>query len=242
MPRILHTLRTAAGMLAKWVALNFARLFFWVLLTAAAFGAAMGLATYALVRGQSPTCQIVAGLICGLGVVLVALIAGAALAVTKTLENWVAATNLGPMVSQALFAQTLGVSDKRPEGKTELAKSLQGATVGEVRRRLKAAFAEVFATKSLDRWLPASGRWLASRVVNTAGSLAARAAIDHLPGAPADETPIDLLRLRDQMGDEIERRATGFVTLRARLTALAVLIAGGVIILLLVLVVSRLLM
>ena len=239
MPAMTRVLRTSAGYAATWLLHNLARFLFWWFAVAVAFGGITGAATYALVREETNSCQIASAVIVALGTFLVATISGAAMTATKTLEKWIAATNLGPMVSQAIFAQVLGVSDKRPEGRTELAKSLQGAKVGDVRRRLKEAFSEAFASKSLDRWLPATGKWLASKIVNTAGAAAANLALDRIPGDPEEETPIDLRRVRDDLSAEIQQQASGFVTFRSRLLASSAFLIGVVVVPVLVLAVRE---
>ncbi|MEM8864978.1 MAG: hypothetical protein AAGF31_05470, partial [Planctomycetota bacterium] len=149
-------LTTVLRPVAKWIAENVGRFVYWVLAVAVLFGGAMAAITYALVRTEGATCQILAGLIMVAGVAIISVVVGGLLTAVRTLQGWVGATGLGPTVSKTLFAQTLGVSDKRPEGKTELAKSLQGKAVGEVRERLRQAFTDVFARRELDRWLPAS--------------------------------------------------------------------------------------
>ena len=227
-------IRLAARFLTGWIVENLVRFLFWTLLVTSVFGAALGVIAYVLVKDQSTACQVTSVSVVGLGSVLFGGVAGGALAAVRSLEEWVTHLGLGPLASKAVFAETLGVSDKQPSGTTELAKSLQGATVGDAKRRLQSAFTDTFKSRSLDRWLPSTGRWLASRVLNTAGWLATRAAISQFPGSPDDDTPIDLLGLRDAMGRRIDEQAVEIVALRANAFAWGVLGIGSVLVVALV--------
>lgn len=234
MARIATRLRLAAGFVGGWLLQNLGRLLFWIVASGLLFCLIVGGIAYYLVREETTTCQTTAGVMVLIGSAIVGVISGGAFTAAKTLAGWVDGINLGPMVSKAIFAQTLGVTDKRPEGKTALAKSLQGASVGTVKETLGTAFGEIFATRALDRWLPAPGRWLASKIVNTAGRLATQQVISRLPGKPDDNAAINLVDLRNQIGEQIDGTAAGFVTFRAKLVAVAAMLLGAIVVLLLV--------
>ncbi|MEM6331608.1 MAG: hypothetical protein AAF790_15355 [Planctomycetota bacterium] len=227
MPLIPPEYRAALRFVAGWVAANLARFLAWAALVAALSGGVMGLLTYLLVREERAAVQIACGVLFAIGALVAGGVAGGLLAAVRSLAGWITDSGLGPMASRAVFAEKLGVTDKRPEGTTELAQSLHGATLGEAKRKLQDAFARVFESGSLDRWLPTQGRWLASRVLNTAGWAAARVVIGQLPGNPGDAAALDLLSLRTAVGEQIERQAIGYVALHLRRLAWGVLTFGG---------------
>lgn len=231
MARLVPLLRTGFGFLFRWLAQNILRVAGWVIGTGLLFFLGVGGLSWYLMKGEPTAAQWSAAGVVATGSVVVGLLAGLALAAVATLGAWVRGADLGGLVSKAVFSQTLSVTDRRPAGRGELAESLNGATIGEVKQRLSNSFGEVFTSGALDRWLPAQGRWLLAKIINTAAWYATRSVIDRIPGSDNDKHKIDLLSLRNEVGNEIEDRAVGFVGLRAKLFAWAVIGIGVLVVL-----------
>lgn len=231
MARVVPLTRAAIRFAGGWLLQNFLRVAGWVLGTGLLFCLVVGGISWYLMQGEPAAARWSAGAVVAIGAVVVGLLAGLALAAVATLGAWVRDADLGGLVSKAVFSQTLSVSDKRPQGRGELAESLNGATVGEVKQRLQSSFGEVFTSGILDRWLPAKGRWLLAKIINTAAWYATRGVIDRIPGSDDDKHKIDLLSLRNEVGNEIEDRAVDFIGLRAKLFAWAVIGIGVLVVL-----------
>ena len=232
MPRILPAARAIVSLLAGWLAANLLRVVGWIVATGLVFLLIVGGICWLLLRNEPASAQWTAAVLTLLATAIVGLISGAALAAVATLGAWVREADLGGLLSKAVFSQTLGVSDKRPAGRGELAESIQGATVGEVKQRLTAEFKETLTGGSLVRWLPAQGRWLLAKLVSTAAWFATLGVIDQIPGSSAEHAEINLLKLRNDIGDAIEDRAVDFVGLRAKLLAAIVAAIAATVVLL----------
>ncbi|MEM9185940.1 MAG: hypothetical protein AAGB00_05525 [Planctomycetota bacterium] len=227
-------IRTVGPPLMGWVAGHAIRVAVWVLLVGLGFGAVAAGLAWLVVRECDALALWLAGGAVLVGSAAVGVVAGTLLAGATGAREWIAGLALGPAVSRALFAETLGVTENRPRGNTPLAESLDGATVGEARRRLREAFHQAFQSRSLDRWLPSQGRWLMSRVVNGAGWIAAKAAIAQLPGDVTDEARFELLGFRDALGKTIDETATAYTVGRVRWLAWGVISLGATLTLVLV--------
>jgi hypothetical protein len=202
----------------------------------ALFAVLVGGLCYFLVR-EEPFWQLaVVSTLVALGTMLAGVVWGVRLAATETLRGWVEATGVGPMLSKVIFKQALGVSDKRPGGSSEITAELQGATLGEAKTKLAARLGAIFSGNSLDRWLPAQGRWLAKRLTSAAGWAVTRTLLDRFPESDRDGEPINLLALRDGLSTGLADKAVTLVTARATIVALgAVLVAAVVCVLVAVL-------
>lgn len=225
--QLFDIVRTVGPPLARWIAGHLVRVAVCVLLVGLLFGGVVGGLGWLLVRESDALTLWLAGAVVLVGSAAVGVVAGGLLAGTTGVREWIESLALGPTVSRVLFAQTLGVTDKRPKGDTRLAQSLDGATVGDARRRLREAFHEAFQSRSLDRWLPSQGRWLTSRIVNTAGWIAAKTAIAQLPGQVTDEARFELLGFRDALGKTIDQTALAYTVGRVRWLAWAVISFGA---------------
>ncbi len=203
-------------------------------LTGALFGGAMfavlvGGLCYYLVREEPFWRLAVVSSLVAVGTMLAAVVSGVRLAATETLRGWVEATGVGPMLSRVIFKQALGVSDKRPGGSNEIAAELNGATLGEAKAKVGARLGAIFSGDSLDRWLPAQGRWIAKRLTSAAGWAVTRTLLDRFPESDRDGEPINLLALRNGLSDGLADKAVTLVTARATIVALgAVAVAAAV--------------
>ncbi|TWT65940.1 hypothetical protein Pla123a_48510 [Posidoniimonas polymericola] len=207
--------------LLRLVTDNLHRFFTGALLGGGLFALLVGGLCYYLVSDQAYWRLVAVSILVSIGVMLAGLASGVRLAVTETLRDWVNATSVGPMLSKVIFKQALGVSDKRPEGSKAVAAELDGATVGQAKERLAEHLGDLFGGDSLDRWLPAQGRWIAKKLTGAAGWAITERLIEHIPGTPGDHARLDLLAMRDGLSDGLADKAVTLVTARATAVAIA---------------------
>lgn len=188
------------------------------------FALVVGGFSFYLVSDQDYWRLVVVGIVVAIGVMLAGLASGVRLAVTQTLRDWVVSSGVGPMLSKVIFKQALGVSDKRPEGSKAVAAELDGATVGMAKERLAEHLGDLFGGGSLDRWLPAQGRWVAKKLTGAAGWVIMQQIIQHIPGLPGDQAKLDLLAMRDALSDGLADKAVTLLTARATAVAIAAVV------------------
>lgn len=215
--------------LARLIADNLRRFLQGALVGGGGFALVVGGVCYYLVSDQAFWRLVVVGVLVAVGVMLTGLVCGVRLAVTETIRDWVRATGVGPMLSKVIFKQALGVSDKRPDGSKTVAAELDGATVGQAKERLSEHFTSLFFGDSLERWLPAQGRWIAKKLTGAAGWAVTQQLIEHIPGLPGDNARVDLLAMRDGLSEGLADKAVSLATARATAVALAAIGVAAVV-------------
>lgn len=219
-------LATFARAFAQLVATNLKRFLLGALIGGGVFALLVGGLGYFLVREEPFWRLATVGVLTAIGTMIVAVVIGARMTASQALRDWVDASGVGPLLSKVIFKQALGVSDKKPQGSKQLASELDGATLGDAKSKLTEHLGELFLGDSLDRWLPAQGRWVAKKLTSSAGWAVMRTLLQHIPGADQDDARVDLLALRDGLSDGLADKAVSLMTGRA--TIMTTIVVGVV--------------
>ncbi len=207
--RLLGQLKT---ILLRLASTNLKRFFVSGMIGVAVFAATVGAGAFFVAQQAGPWSQAAVAMVVAIASLIAGLLWAAVATAQGFVESMIEATGVGPLISKLVFKQALGVSDKRPQGSSEVAGELENADPTEAKRVVETRLASVFSSKQLEEWLPARGRWIAKKLIGSVGWAVTTAVLGRLPDR--DGKSLELLDLRNRLADGLNNAAVGIFTTR----------------------------
>ncbi|QDU91364.1 hypothetical protein Pla175_47860 [Pirellulimonas nuda] len=220
MPNPFRLLGKLKNILLSLASANLKRFFVSAVIGVALFAAIVGAGAFYLAQNAGGVSQAAVAVVVAVASLITGLLWAAVATAHGFLQTVVESTGVGPLISKLVFKQALGVSDKRPQGSSEVAAELDAADDRQAKQAVETRLASVFSSAKLEEWLPARGRWIAKKLIGSVGWAVTTAVLGRLPAGP-----VNLLDLRSHLADGLNDAAVGIFT--TRLVVAATLATGA---------------